>query len=90
MSERERDADRFEVVEAMARAADQLGWRLEHVDSQDWLIRISVVPPLARSRPERNRWPHEPEEREEQHTQLSLPQEAEPVRPWPRRDGDGA
>ena len=64
---RDRDADRFEVVDAMTKAATALGWRAQLADSSEWRVSVTVLPPLARSRPERNRWPDEPEEGPEDH-----------------------
>ena len=56
------DHDRVEVVDAMTRAATKLGWRAKTAESSDWRIAIVVLPPLARRRPERDRWPNEPRE----------------------------
>jgi hypothetical protein len=61
------EPDRFAVVEAMIKAATDLGWRPSLAESSAWRVSIIVLPPLARSRPERNRWPHEPEEGPEEH-----------------------
>lgn len=57
--------DRFAVVEALTEAAKKLGWRPSAVDSSEHRITFIVIAPLAESRPERNRWPDEPEEGEE-------------------------
>lgn len=69
------DPDRFAVVEALTRAAKALGWRPSSVESSEWRVTFVVLPPLARSRPERNRWPDEPEETEE-------PSQEEREREW--------
>jgi hypothetical protein len=61
------DPDRFAVVDALTKAAIALGWRPSLAESHDWRVTIVILPPLARSRPERNRWPDEPEEGEEDH-----------------------
>ena len=67
------EPDRFAVVEALTEAATELGWRLDSVESSEWRVTLVVLPPLARSRPERNRWPNEPEEREEQLYHRTVP-----------------
>lgn len=41
------------------------GWRLESTESTEWRVSLVLLPPLATSRTERNRWPDEPEEGEE-------------------------
>jgi len=48
----------------MIEAAIAVGWRVE-VNATEWKVELTALPPLARSRPERNRWPNEPEEGEE-------------------------
>jgi hypothetical protein len=61
-AERDDDPDRHELAEALIAAAARLRWRASVLESTDWRVTILVLPPLARSRPERNRWPDEPEE----------------------------
>ena len=61
------DPDRFALVDALDKAAKVLGWRPIGVESSEWRVTLVVLPPLARSRPDRNRWPDEPEEGEEDH-----------------------
>jgi hypothetical protein len=61
------EADRFALVDALDKAAKALGWRVDVVEFHSWRVGLVVLPPLARSRPERNRWPDEPEEGEEDH-----------------------
>ena len=57
----------IEVVDALVRAAARFGWRTEVAEVSDFQVRILVLPPLAESRTERNRWPDEPEEAHEHH-----------------------
>jgi len=56
--------DRAQVLEAIAERVAERGWRVRDDDE----FCIVLLPPLARSRPERNRWPHEPEEGPEDHS----------------------
>ena len=69
------DDDRFALVDALDKAAKVLGWRPIGVESSEWRVTFVVLPPLARSRPDRNRWPDEPEEGEE-------PAQKERAREW--------
>ena len=55
----------FMVAQALTKAASDLGWRLSVTESSNYRLTLVVLPPLASSRPERNRWPDEPEETEE-------------------------
>jgi hypothetical protein len=50
------------VVEALRKLIKELGWRAEVVEFHSWRVGLVVRPPLARSQPDRNRWPDEPEE----------------------------
>lgn len=52
------DRTRAEVVETLGRIVALLGWRVREGDE----FQVVLLPPLARSNPERNRWPDEPEE----------------------------
>jgi hypothetical protein len=70
-------ADRRAVMVALIRAARELGWTIERTESFDWRVTIELSPPLATSRLERNRWPHEPEEGPEEHAALTeLPRQS--------------
>lgn len=55
------DRDRTEVVETLSRVVALLGWRIREGDE----YRVVLLPPLARSNPDRDRWPGEPRERYE-------------------------
>jgi hypothetical protein len=57
------DRTRAEVVETLRRIVTLLGWRVRDGD----VHQVVLLPPPARSNPARNRWPDEPEEREEDH-----------------------
>lgn len=54
----ERDATRGEVVAAIGAIVTRLGWRIRREDEHQ----LVLLPPLARSRPERDRWPDQPHE----------------------------
>jgi hypothetical protein len=54
----EDDPTRAEVVEAIREAVAKLRWRVREDD--EWVV--VLLPPLARSKPERDRWPDEPKE----------------------------
>ena len=54
--------DRFDLVCALIRATEDLGWRMVGVESSDHRVTFVAIAPLATSRIERNRWPDEPEE----------------------------
>jgi hypothetical protein len=53
------DRTRDEVVETLTRIVDLLGWRIRKGDGEHFIV---LLPPLARSNPDRNRWKDEPEE----------------------------
>ena len=46
----------------MTRAATALGWRPVLAETTPYRVVLTVLPPLARSTPARDRWPGEPRE----------------------------
>ena len=58
-----REYSREALVERIRDAVEETGWRIREGDR--W--QIVIMAPLARSNPDRNRWPHEPEEGPEDH-----------------------
>lgn len=72
--------DWFKGIRELIDSLEKDGWKGGSVERADWHVTIVLLPPLATSKLERNRWPHEPEEGEE-------PSQEEREREWGDRIG---